>query len=154
MENLTGHIGGRWNGYAVQARWDGHRLRGRVGGELLSKDIDLTLSGEQVSGRIGGRMVGFDVSGEVSAACVQVQLGGDFGGHLTLETGSAFLRGRLAYWLGGKDFNLMLAGQHLTGRIGGELDGKDVHANIGDVPPALAGLAVACAYKALEDDSD
>lgn len=85
---------------------------------------------------------------------VQVRLGGSLGADLSLELGPDFIRGRLSYWLGGKDFDFRLAGRRLTGRIGGTFDGKDVNIEVGSVPLALAALAAACAYKALEDEQN
>ena len=40
----------------------------------------------------------------------------------------------------------------LHGRIGGVVDGKDVHLELGGVPVEVAALAAVCAYKALEDE--
>ncbi|MFC6618979.1 hypothetical protein [Deinococcus radiophilus] len=42
MSELSGRIGGVYQGYDLRADWDGERLSGRIGGVYQGKDLDLT----------------------------------------------------------------------------------------------------------------
>lgn len=165
MNEIHGRIGGVTIGRSIKATWDGRELKGRIGG-LEGQDIHLSWQGDEVSGRVVGMIARLGVDGEVHPNRAQIRLGGHIqGDDLHLDINAEGVQGYFsgAAW-DGKNVQLQVADGYLSGRIGGLLDGKDVHidtartmnTNVGalvqtvSVPLALMALTAVCAYKVLE----
>lgn len=155
MYYIKGRVGGLANGLDVDLQLDGDQLTGRIGGDKAGSDVQLLVKAGHASGRIGGARHGFDVHATVLPDGVKARLGGLVGGdnlELSIDDG---VHGRFSGAMLGKDVKLELHGNIITGaslrgRIGGDVDGKDVFVT-SNAPTGLAALAAVIAFKLLED---
>ena len=155
MYYIKGRVGGLANGLDVDLQLDGDQLTGRIGGDKVGSDVRLEVKAGHVGGRIGGEKIGFGVAATVLPDGVKARLGGLVGGdnlELSIDDG---VPGRFSGALLGKDVKLELHGNIITGaslrgRIGGDVDGKDVFVT-SNAPTGLAALAALIAFKLLED---
>lgn len=155
VSQIQGRVGGVHGGRDVNASITRGKVDGRIGGAVMGWDINLTFDLQgNLTGRLGGIVVGRSVTGHFSADDLEVRLGGSvIGFDVKLQRDDDRIIGRMGGRHIGNSFDLTYneRTQVLTGRIGGQIDGKDVNLQLHrEASPMLAALLAGAAVYQME----